>query len=314
MNLHPWKGFAAGAAGALLLAFGSAGARGAEAPAAGDAFGLLVMAHGGSPEWNQAVLAAVEPLRDRYPLEVAFGMADACSIQESLRALETRGARKVGVVRRCVSGESWYERTEQILGLRDGAPAAADTAEAKCGDGHHGSSHHSMALFRVATQSSFALSTQGLAEAPEMGAILAERAGSLSRAPEKEDVLLLAHGVGDDAENQRLLANLEARAAEIRQARPFHLVEIAALREDWPEKRKAAEQRIRDAVSQAASEGRRSIVLPFRLYGFGPYAQVLEGLEYTTDKQGLLPHANVTAWISHQAEELRAGSFRTPQR
>lgn len=301
------------AAGVFFLALGSAGARGAEIPAA-DAFGLLVMAHGGSPEWNKAVLDAVEPLRDRYPFEVAFGMADACSIQEGIRALEARGVRKVGVVRLFVSGESWYERTEQILGVRDGAPTASSTAEAKCGDGHHGSSHHSMALFRIATQSSFALSTQGMAETSDMGAILVERARSLSRAPEKEDVLILAHGTGDDAENERLLASLEARAAELRQSQPFHLVEVITLREDWPEKRKAAEQRIRAFITGAASEGRQAIVLPFRLYGFGPYAQVLEGLDYLADRQGLLPHANVTAWISRQAEELRAGPFRTPQR
>jgi sirohydrochlorin cobaltochelatase len=92
------------------------------------------MAHGGSPEWNQTVLQAVEPLRGRYPVEVAFGMADACSLQESVRALEEKGVRKVGVVRLFVSGESWYERTEQILGLRDGAPPAK---AGDCGGGEH---------------------------------------------------------------------------------------------------------------------------------------------------------------------------------
>jgi hypothetical protein len=82
------------------------------------------------------------------------------------------------------------------------------------------------------------------------------------------------------------------------------------LREDWPEKRQAAEQRVRDFVSKAASEGRRAIVIPFRLSGFGPYAEVLKGLAYESDGQGLLPHANVTQWIANQAELLRAGSFR----
>jgi sirohydrochlorin cobaltochelatase len=273
-----------------------------------ETYGLLVMAHGGSPEWNQAILDAVKPLQNRYPLEVAFGMADACSIQQGVRDLEAKGVRKVGVVRLFVSGESWYERTEQILGLKDGAPAAkAD----ECAAGHHGVSHHSMALFRIGTQSSFVLSRQGLFEAKEMGAILGERTVALSRNPEKEDVLVLAHGPGDDAENERWIANINARAEEIRRARPFHAVEVMTLREDWPEKRKEAEQRVRDFVSRAASEGRRAIVIPFRLYGFGPYEKVLAGLEYTTDRQGLLPHANVTQWISRQAEELRAGDIRT---
>lgn len=266
-------------------------------------YGLLVMAHGGTPEWNQAVLDAVQPLSDRYPAEVAFGMADACSLQEAVSKLEARGVRKIGVVRLFVSGESWYERTEQILGLREGAPAAP---EAACGGASHGgAAHHSMALFRIGTQSTFALSRQGLAEAPEMGAILAERAAALSRNPEKEDVLVLAHGPGDDAENQRWLANLDARAEEIRRSRPFHRVEAMTLREDWPEKRQAAEQAVRDFVSGAAGEGRQVIVIPFRLYGFGPYEKVFAGLDHLADRQGLLPHAVVTQWIARQAEELR---------
>ena len=117
----------------------------------------------------------------------------------------------VGVVRLFISGESWYERTEQILGLKEGAPPPAEGA---CGGGHqeggHGG-HHSMAFFRLDTRASFALSREGLAQAPEIGPILADRAKSLSRAPEKEDVLILAHGPGDDAENQRWIAAMKSR-------------------------------------------------------------------------------------------------------
>lgn len=291
------------AAAALPLAGPLASAAHAESP---EPFGLLVMAHGGSPEWNQTVLQAVEPLRGSYPVEVAFGMADACSLQEGVRALEAKGVRKVGVVRLFVSGESWYERTEQILGLTGGAPPARP---GDCGGGEH-AMHHSMALFRVATSSSFALSTQGLKDGSEIGPILAERAVRLSRTSEKEDVLVLAHGPGDDAENERWIASLDARAEAIRKTRPFHRVEVMTLREDWPEKRQAAEQRVRDFVSRAASEGRKAIVIPFRLSGFGPYAEVLKGLAYESDGQGLLPHTNVTQWIAHQAELLRSGSFR----
>lgn len=271
-------------------------------------YGVLVMAHGGSTEWNQTVLKAVEPLRGRYPLEVAFGMADACSLQEGVRALEAKGVRKVGVVRLFVAGDSWYERTEQIFGLRDGAPPAK--AE-DCGGGGehagHGGMGHSMALFRVAASSSFVLSPQGLMDAPEIGPILAERAVRLSKTPEKEDVLVLAHGPGDDAENERWIASIRARAAEIQKARPFHKVEVMTLREDWPEKRQAAEEQVRGFIATTTKEGRQAIVIPFRLSGFGPYIEVLKGLTYVSDGQGLLPHDNVTEWIGHQADQLRGG-------
>ena len=274
-------------------------------------YGVLVMAHGGGQAWNQTVLDAVKPLRDRYPLEVAFGMADACSLQESVRKLEVQGVRSIGVVRLFISGESWYEETEKILGLREGAPPAPADA---CGGGHEGhhqgshGGHHSMAFFRLDTKSSFVLSKQGLSDAPEVGPILVDRAKSLSRAPEQEDVLILAHGPGDDAENQRWLASIDARAAEIRAALPFHRVEVLTLREDWPEKRQEAEKRVVDFVTRTRTEGRKAIVIPFRLSGFGPYAEVLAGQEYVADQQGLLPHVNVTRWIERQAEELRGAT------
>jgi hypothetical protein len=273
-------------------------------------FGVLVMAHGGGPQWNKDVLAAVEPLKDDYNIEVAFGMADAASMQESVRQLEARGARHIGVVRLFISGESFKERTEQILGMIPGAPArpAANTdAHAGHGGGHGG---HSMEFWRLDTRASFALSEQGLVEAAEMGNVLATRAQTLSKNPAQEDVLILAHGPGDDAENERWLKQLDARAEVVRKSQPFHSVQVETLREDWPDKRVEAEKRIRAFVERSAKEGRRALVIPFRVQGFGPYAKVLEGLEYASDGQGLIPHPSVTEWIEHQAETLRPEKYQ----
>ncbi len=282
----------------------------AETAPSKDGYGVLIMAHGGGPEWNQTVLDAVAPLRNQAPVEVAFGMADACSLQEGVRKLEAQGARRIGVVRLFISGESWYEETEKILGLRDGAPPAAADA---CGGGEHaghgghgGHGGHSMAFFRIDSRASFALSKQGLSEAPEIDSILVDRARTLARSPEKENVLILAHGPGDDGENQRWIASIEARAAEIRESLPFHEVKVMTLREDWPEKRQEAEQRVVEYVARARKEGRKAIVIPFRLSGFGPYAEVLAGQEYVADQRGLLPHVNITRWIERQAEELKS--------
>lgn len=280
-----------------------------------EPYGVLVMAHGGGPDWNRAVMAAVDPVQKQYPVEVAFGMADACSLQDAVGKLEARGVRKIGVVRLFISGESFLKETSQVLGVQEGAPAKEATA---CKDAGAEAAHHhgagmemSMAFFQLDSRSSFALSRQGLAEAPEMGGILADRAKALSQKPAQEDVLILAHGPGDDQENERWLANIDSRAAEIGKIAPFHRVEVRTLREDWPEKRKVAEQGIRDFVAHAASEGRKTIVIPFRVEGFGPYKDVLSGLEYVSDGRGLLPHENLTRWISRQADELRGGTFQT---
>lgn len=274
-------------------------------PATHDAFGVLVMAHGGSKQWNESVLAAVEPLRERYKIDVAFGMADAASLQRSVAKLEADGVRRIGVVRLFVSGESWYERTQQILGLVPGAPARPDS-DPHAGHAHGEHAGHSMEFWRVASSSTFVLSREGLSDAREMDAILAARTLSLSKNPPAEDVLILAHGPGDDAENARWIEKIEARAASIRTARPFRRVEVHTLREDWPDKRVAAEQKAREFVARAVRENGRAIVIPFRVEGFGPYAKVFDGLDYTADGVGLLPHPNVTAWIERQIEELSA--------
>ena len=173
-------------------------------------FGLLVMAHGGGPTWNREVEAMLAPLRGDYHVEIAFGMAESTSLQEGVRKLEAQGPSRIGVVRLFISGESWYARTEQILGLRPGAPPRP-AAEAH--GGHNDHAGHSMANWRINTNAAFALTTQGLAEAPEIGAVLAERARALSGDVRQESVLIIAHGPADDAENQRWLAHIGARAA-----------------------------------------------------------------------------------------------------
>ncbi len=296
--------------------------------------GILVMAHGGGPAWDEGVLASVEPLKQRYPVEVAFGMADAYSLQEAVSNLENQGVRDIAVVRLFISGESWYDRTRQILGLEDGAPPRHsadiaghghhDTQHATADHGQHHQSHgghashagdsmapaeeehtgHRMEFWRVESDARFRLSTEGLAQAEEVGDILLTRAETLSRDSANEDVLILAHGPGDDEENARWLQYMEQRASRLRDSSRFHDIKVATLREDWPEKREAAEQEIRAYVAAVNAAGRTPLVIPFRVHGFGPYADVLEGLDYVADESGLIPHPGISRWIARQAEAL----------
>jgi sirohydrochlorin ferrochelatase len=291
------------AATALLMAVSMARA---------DEFGVLVMAHGGDATWNREVEGMLSPLARDYPLEVAFGMADAKSLQDGVSKLEARGVRRIGVVRLFISGESWYERTEQILGLRSGAPQRPQQEgdADRHGPGQHGAH---MAFWRINTNATFAVSTEGLSDAPEMGAVLVERARALSRDPRSEGVLVIAHGAEADDENQRWLTKIDAQAEAVRQALPFRRVQVETLREDWPEKRKVAEARIRAFVQDAAQNGGRAIVIPYRIQGFGPYAKVLDGLSYVSDGKGLIPSVEIEHWVRRQAQELRAGSFHKPQ-
>jgi sirohydrochlorin ferrochelatase len=291
---------------ALLVSVGVTPALAQGDTSTSSEFGVLVMAHGGSDDWNAGVLSAVEPLKNEYSLEVAFGMADATSIQQGVSKLEAAGAKRIAVIRLFISGDSWYERTRQIVGLDPGAPPKPQISE-HVHDDH--ANTHSMAFWVVESDASFAVSREGLVEAAEMGETLVQRARDLSQNPAEERVMILAHGPEDDAENERWIASMELHAAAVRDAMPFAHVEVETLREDWPEKRALAEQRVRQFVGSAAEAGDKAIVIPFRVQGFGPYAEVLSGLDYVSDGRGLVPHPGVTEWIARQIASLDANGF-----
>lgn len=259
--------------------------------------GVLVMAHGGGPEWNQSVLDAVASAAEIVPTAVAFGMANPHTLQRALDELGARGVTRVAVVRMFLSGESFLDQTEYFLGLSDAAPshfvlmgpAAADPDARK-------PIRHSMT---VATHA------HGILDSHHVGRIMADRAATFSTSPADEAVLLIAHGMGDDGANDRVLAAMQ-RVADQVVARGFADVEIATLREDWDEKRASAEEEIRAFVEENSAT-RSVLVLPMRLSGFGPYADVLEGLEYSAG-EGLLPHEAIAEWVLETANGVTCAS------
>lgn len=286
---------------ALLIALPAAAQ-----PATTDALGLLVMAHGGGPAWDAAVEAAVAPLRERYPVTIAFGMAEPSSLGAALDDLAAQGAERVAIVRLFLDGRSFLHQTEYFLGLRPDAPERFILHGAHGGGhGSHGAheghgAHDSHGTPQpVAHGLELALSLDGLMQATEVAEILAARAESLSENPAEESVLMLAHGTGDDVENARWIAAMERLSGDLR-ALGFHSVRVETLREDWPESRDASERAVRSFVAAEAGDGRDVLVVPFRLFGFGPYADVLDGLTYRAADAGILPHPAVTAWIERE--------------
>ena len=266
-------------------------------------FGLLLMAHGGTEEWNEAVLQATAEVTSKYPVEVAFGMADAGSLERSVRRLEKLGVKDVGVVRMFVSGESWYERTQQILGTVEGAPQK-DTSE------NPKSTFMPMGFWKIETDINFYISEDGLADATEMDEVIVSRIRRLSRDPAREVAIIIAHGTGSDEEDSRWVEKITQRTDLAKSTLSLHDVKVFTLREDWFAKRGEAENNIRSYIEEASRMGLKSLVIPFRVHGFGPYTRVLEGLDYRADKLGLLPHQNVNLWVANQAELLRKRAER----
>ena len=264
-------------------------------------YGVLVMAHGGGEQWNGAVIDAVEDMNTDYPVEIAFGMADAGSMEQAVRRLEQQGVEHVGVVRLFISGESWYERTRQILGMAPGAP---DKEAAMAMREGQPAPRMPMGFWKIETDLQFHISEEGLADAEEMDQVITARIESQSRNPANEAAIILAHGPGDDAENERWVRKIDARTEAAAASTGISDIRVFTLREDWEEKRKGAEEQIRSYLSNANGQGKEVLVIPYRVMGFGPYHDVLSGLDYRADETGLLPHDNVGLWLLNQAQEL----------
>ena len=248
------------------------------------------MAHGGSDEWNAAIATAIAPLRDKVPVALALGMADPVTLQAGLDSLTARHVGRVALVRLFVSGASFRHQTDYLLGLRPDPPR--DVARHAGGESHLAPLRHRLSIVTHA---------DGIADFAAVARVLSERAGELSSDPSAEVVLVLAHGVGDDDENAALTQALERAVAPLR-AEGYGRVHVETLREDWSGKREAAEARVRAFVEAEGAHG-RVLVLPFRLFGFGPYAEVVAGLRYE-EGGGLLPHPLMSAWIESTALRL----------
>ena len=264
------------------------------------------MAHGGSPEWNAAVVESVAPVGSVLPVRIAFGMAQPGPLQKAVHELEAEGVTHIAVVGLYVSSQSFREQIEYLLGLRSEPPAIYLHHH---GGGDLSMSHHiemipgNQAPSPIQRDATLLLNQDGLYDSQEMGRIIVERVASLSTSPEKESVLILAHGEGDNAINSQWLSRVDDLATQVRRSGPFRHVQVETLREDWQAERAQAEERIRSYVQEKGGPGNRVLVIPFRVFGFGPYATVLEGLEYVSDGRALLPHPLIADWIRDQAED-----------
>ena len=256
----------------------------------GDSLGVLIMAHGGGAEWNKQVDASIAGLRDRLPVSLAFGMANPETLQASLDSLRDHGASTVAVVRLFISGDAFLHQTEFLFGLRSDPPEQAIM-------GHHlmdGSN-----LKPLKTDSRILLDRQGMVGSSEAARILLARANESASSPEKTGVMIIAHGMGSEDDNNRLLDAMRDAAEALRSA-DYGEVHVAALREDWAEPRAEAERHIRTMVAEMGERRDHVVVIPYRISGFGPYGDVLDGLEYVP-ADGLLPHHLVTEWIASRA-------------
>jgi sirohydrochlorin ferrochelatase len=277
----------------------------AAAQTASAVTGVLLLAHGGQPEWNERVVDAARRVNETMPTEVAFGMATRANIQSAIDRLASRGVTEVVAVPLFVSSHSSViSSTEYLLGLRAESPADlikfAKVTHGAVADAHL---HHD-ALVDPTSPVKTAVKiriTPAFNRHPLIGAIAADRARSISTTPASEAVILVAHGPVPDDDNRKWLDDMAVLAEQVRSAAPFASVEYMTVRDDAsPPMRDAVTKELRDKVRAQVARGRKVLVVP-HLMSFGGIEQGirkrLEGLDYTMTSQALMPDDRVVEWV-----------------
>lgn len=267
--------------------------------------GVLLLAHGGQPQWNQRVLDLASQVDAHIPTEVAFGMASRAAMQGAIDKLLARGITEIVAVPLFVSSHSSViTASEFLLGLRTEAPK--DLALfAKMNHGDHGSNvadhaPHVDPASPIKVTVSIRM-TQAFNRHAIIGAIAADRAKSISTNPANEAVIMVAHGPVPEDDNRRWLDDMSVLADHVRAAAPFASVDYMTVRDDaGPAIRDAATAELREKVQAQIAQGRRVLVVP-HLMSFGGIEQGLrkrlDGLDYAMTTQGIMPDRRVIDWI-----------------
>ena len=275
--------------------------------------GILLLAHGGSAEWNGRVTELASKVDATMPTEIAFGMAARTSIQTAIDKLVARGVTEIVAVPLFVSSwSSVITSTEYLLGLRAEAPAAlasyAKMNHAPASASGTQAGHESHASASAATDGTTPVKspvpvrmTSALNDHSIVADILASRARTISRDPSKEALVIVAHGPNDEDENRRWLADMRSLSERIRQTGTFASHDYLTLRDDAPKTiRDAATAELRGIVERQTAAGRRVLVVPL-LISFGGIErglrERLDGLHYTMAETALMPDDRLATWV-----------------
>ena len=275
-----------------------------------DAQGILLLAHGGRDDWNEKVLALADRVDSSHPVEVAFGMANKRNMQDALDRLTERDVTRIVAVPLFISSHSSVLRaTEYLLGSRDDAPPqlkAFARMGARRDSGRSGNDPGFDWTTPVETKVpiSVAPALDGHALVAE---ILISRALDVSRVPEEEVVLLVAHGPSSDEDNDLWLENMSTLAERMRPRTRFSRIEHCTVRDDAPDPvREQATRELRAVVEGAVEEGKAVLIVPVLLSYGGIEAGIrrrLEGLPYRMAHHALLPDDRLSQWVLMQAVE-----------
>lgn len=279
-------------------------------PPARNTVGTLVVAHGGGPEWNAAVFDVVRRVDTGGPVEVSFLMgpgARESRFQDAARNLVDAGARLIVVVPVLVSSHSGhYEQIRYLAGETDRLSGTMM---------HH---LHMAGMQRADVDVPIRV-TRAIDDAPEVAAVLAERARALGHDadPSTRALFLIGHGPNSAEDNAAWMDNLRRVADEVRTLTGFRDVKVGLVRDDAPAPVRAeAVRSVRETIQlQYGLTGQPVAVVPV-LISRGSVSDEklprdLAGLPIVYTGEALLPHPGLARWIEARVRDAAAGAVAT---
>ncbi|HLR26532.1 MAG TPA: CbiX/SirB N-terminal domain-containing protein [Fodinibius sp.] len=293
--------------------------------------GVLIMAHGGSEEWNQHVKDAAASLEGQYPVEFAWGMANYVTLQKGINRLEEKGVSEIIAVPLFISSHSLIIRQNSYLfGMRDSQPdrimplmhhseeyIEMTGAEVDSSDYMHGMLMPPN-LQQLDINANITM-TAALDDHKVVAQILRDRISALSNNPSSETVILAAHGPNKESDNRQWIANLESLSRKIQQqqkaeGKAYKQIFALTVRDDAPEAiYNQAKEHMRAMVRQANQFG-DVIVVPVFLSSGGreqAIAERLEGLDFKWSGQTLLPDEKLSNFLVNSVEQAVSEGQKT---
>lgn len=282
-------------------------------------YGILLLAHGGAPEWNAEVEKIRVAVDAQIPAEAALGMADGAAIQAAIGRLEQRGVRRIVAVPLFVNSSSEVlDQTRYLLGLRKNPSQVLRDALASLPPEAHDrmmrSDRHSMFSTRRVDLKVPVVMARALDDNPVLAEILSDRAKALSKEPARETVILIGHGPVDERANQDWLAAMGRLARRVRAKGGYKSARAATIRDDSPEAVKdKAVAGLRGLVTEASASGGRAVVVPVLIARGGIEDHLviaLTGLEYSWNGKTICPDPRIALWVLDSAAKAARDSYK----
>lgn len=281
-----------------ILVLGSSSAAGQTGPA-----GTLLVAHGGSAEWNAQVQQLGAGARLAGPIEICYIMGPEAAthlFQDAVARLVAKGVSRVVVVPLLVSSHS--EHYEQIRWLAGATDSLSPIMQEHT---HHAGHERAQVTVPIVV-------APALDDSPAMAAVLAERGLALVRGDvSKRALFLVGHGPNSAEDYAAWMTNLRRVADSVRARSGFRDVRVDVVRDDAPaEVRSEAVTRVRELISlQYMLTGDTVAVVPVLIsrgrISRETFMQDLAGLPVVYSGDPLLPHPALSHWLEGRVADAQ---------